>query len=133
MTAAPRVLSAVDLRGKIVSGDAIFAQRNLSVQIVEGGGEYIWTVKDNQVQLRQDIATLSEPETCVKGFAPAPKDLRTTETIEKGHGRLERRTLTASAELKGYLDWPYAEQVYRLGGMSPASLMETSRMRWPMV
>lgn len=114
ITAAPRVLSTLDLRGKIVSGDAIFAQRNLSVQIVEGGGDFIWTVKDNQVQLRQDIATLFEPETCVKGFAPAAKDLRSTETIEKGHGRLERRTLTASAELKGYLDWPYAEQVYRL-------------------
>ena len=114
MTAAPRVLSTVDLRGKIVSGDAIFAQRKLSVQIVAAGGEDIWTVKDNQVQLRQDIATLFEPETCVKGFAPAPKDLRTTETIEKGHGHIERRTLTASAELKDYLDWTYAEQVYRL-------------------
>jgi predicted transposase YbfD/YdcC len=114
ITAAPRVLSTLDLRGKIVSGDAIFAQRNLSVQIVEGGGHFIWTVKDNQVQLRQDIATLFEPETCVKGFSPAAKDLRTTETIEKGHGRLERRRLTASAEMKGYLDWPYAEQVYQL-------------------
>lgn len=114
ITAAPRVLSSVDLRGKVVTGDAIFAQRTLSVQIVGAGGEYVWTVKDNQVQLRQDIATLFEPETCVKGFAPAPKDIRTGMTIEKGHGRLERRTLTASAELKGYLDWPYAEQVYKL-------------------
>jgi predicted transposase YbfD/YdcC len=112
--AAPRVLSILDLRGKIVSGDAIFAQRNLSVQIVEGGGEYVWTVKDNQVQLRQDIATLFEPETCVKGFAPAAKDLRTIVKTEKAHGRLEQRTLTTSTELKGYLDWPYAEQVYRL-------------------
>jgi predicted transposase YbfD/YdcC len=114
IAAAPRALSSVDLRGKIVTGDAVFAQRNLSVQIVEAGGEYVWTVKDNQMQLRQDIATLFEPETCVKGFAPTPKDVRTSETIEKGHGRLERRTLTASAELKGYLDWPYAEQVYKL-------------------
>jgi len=114
LTEAPKVLSLLDLRGKIVSGDAIFAQRNLSVQIVEQGGDYIWTVKDNQLQLRQDIATLFEPETCVKGFASAPKDLRTSERIEKGHGRLEQRTLTASAELKGYLDWPSAEQVYRL-------------------
>jgi len=114
ITAAPRVLSSVDLRGKIVTGDAIFAQRNLSVQIVEAGGDYVWTVKDNQVQLRQDIATLFEPESCVKGFSPAPKDLRSAETHEKAHGRREHRTLTASTELKGYLDWPYAEQVYRL-------------------
>jgi predicted transposase YbfD/YdcC len=35
-------------------------------------------------------------------------------TIEKRHGRLERRTLAVSSELKGYLDWPYAVQVFKL-------------------
>lgn len=112
--AAPRVLKCLDLRGKIVTGDALLAQRELSIQIVEGGGDYVWTVKDNQPQLRQDIETLFEPEKCVKGFSPATQDFRTAETVEKGHGRLERRTLTASSELKGYLDWPYAEQVFKL-------------------
>lgn len=114
ISAAPRVVSCVDLRGKIVTGDALLAQRSLSAQIVEAGGDYVWTVKDNQVQLRQDIATLFEPETCTKGFAPATKDVRTAETVEKGHGRIEQRRLTASAELRGYLDWPYARQVFQL-------------------
>ena len=114
ITAAPRVLSALDVRGKVVTGDAIFAQRALSVQIVEAGGDYLWTVKENQPQLYQDIATLFERESCVTGFAPARKDLRTIESVEKGHGRIERRTLTASTELKGYIDWPFGEQVYRL-------------------
>jgi predicted transposase YbfD/YdcC len=114
LTEAPKVLALLDLRGKIVSGDAIFAQKNLSVQIAQQSGDYIWTVKDNQLQLRHDIATLFEPETCVAGFAPGVTDLRSVERIEKGHGRIEQRTLTASAELKGYLDWPAAEQVYRL-------------------
>ena len=98
ITAAPRVLSALDVRGKVVTGDAIFAQRALSVQIVEAGGDYLWTVKENQPQLYQDIATLFERESCVTGFAPARKDLRTIERVEKGHGRVERRTLTASTE-----------------------------------
>lgn len=114
ITAAPRLLSSVDLRGKMVTGDAIFAQRDVSVQVVGAQGDYVWTVKDNQAQLRQDIALLFEPEACVKGFSPAPKDVRMHETIEKGHGRIERRTLTASAELRDYLDWPHAEQVFRL-------------------
>ena len=34
--------------------------------------------------------------------------------MEKGHGRIEQRTLTVSSELKGYLDWPGAEQVFKL-------------------
>ena len=47
--AAPRLLRCIDLRGKIVSADAMFAQRELSIQIVsiqivEAGGQYVWTV-----------------------------------------------------------------------------------------
>ena len=114
ISAAPRVLKVLDLRDKIVTGDAMLAQRDLSVQIVEGGGDYVWTVKNNQPQLCQDIATLFEPEHCVKGFSPAVQDFHPHTTIEKGHGRIERRTLTASGALKGYLDWPSAEQVFKL-------------------
>ena len=35
-------------------------------------------------------------------------------TLEKGHGRRERRTLTATTALKGYLDWPGVAQVGRV-------------------
>jgi predicted transposase YbfD/YdcC len=38
----------LDLRSKVVTGDAMFAQRDLSQQIVDAGGDYVWTVKDNQ-------------------------------------------------------------------------------------
>ena len=114
ISAAPRVLKMLDLRGKIVTGDAMFAQRELSWQIVEAGGDYVWAVKDNQSTLRQDIELLFQPEKTVKGFSQGTQDFRTDGTQEKKHGRIERRTLTASAELKGYLDWPGAEQVFKL-------------------
>jgi predicted transposase YbfD/YdcC len=114
ISAAPRVLKSLDLRGKVVTGDAMFAQRELSLHIVELGGDYLWTVKDNQSTLRQDIELLFQPEKTVKGFSPATKDFRTAQTLEKGHGREERRVLTVSAELKTYLDWPGAEQVFKL-------------------
>lgn len=55
-----------------------------------------------------------EPEQCVKGFSPAVGGFRTAETGEKGHGRIERRRLIASGEQKRYLDWPYAEQVFKV-------------------
>ena len=102
------------IAGKIVTGDAILAQRDLSKIIVAAGGEYVWTVKENQSDLYDDIATLFAPERVTAGFSAPKKDFRTAETTEKGHGRLEVRTLTASAELKAYLGWPYAEQVFRL-------------------
>jgi hypothetical protein len=45
MTAAPRLLGELDLKGRIVCGDAAFTQRDLSVQVVAQGGNYIWFVK----------------------------------------------------------------------------------------
>jgi hypothetical protein len=42
----------LDLRGKIVTGDAMFAHREISLQVVETGGDYVWTTKDNQATLR---------------------------------------------------------------------------------
>ena len=112
--AALRIVKSIDLRNKIVTGDALLTHRGLSVQIVEAGGDYVWTVKGNQPQLRQDIKTLFEPEACAPGFSPTQKDFDTTKTCEKGHGRMEWRTLTASSMLKGYVEWPYAEQVFRI-------------------
>jgi len=112
--AASRLIRCLDLRGKVVTGDALLAQRELSAQIVEGGGEYLWTVKGNQDRLQEDIEVLFAAESCVPGFSPSHKDFCTATTREKGHGRLERRTLTASSQLKGYLSWPHAEQVFRL-------------------
>ncbi len=113
--AARRVVKALDLRGKIVTGDALLAQRDLSLEIVQRGGEYLWMIKDNQPETRQDIERLFAPEPVVKGFSAASHDdFRTAQTIEKAHGRLERRTITVSSALKNYLDWPGVEQVFQL-------------------
>jgi len=44
-----------------------------------------------------------------------PREERQTATaLDKGHGRIERRTLTSSTALNGYLDWPGVGQVFRL-------------------
>jgi len=112
--AALRVVKALDLRGKIVTGDALLAQRELSTAIVEKGGHYIWTIKENQPQTLKDIQALFGPESCTPGFSPCHKDFRGSSTVGKGHGRLEKRTLTASSMLSEYVDWPYVQQVFRL-------------------
>ncbi len=96
-------------------GDALLAQRALSLEIVQAGGDYLWIIKDNQPETRQDIERLFALEPVVKGFSPASHDdFRTVRTSEKGHGRIELRTITASSALKGYLEWPGVAQVFRL-------------------
>jgi len=114
ISAAARLLRMVDLRGKIVTGDAIMAQRDLSKQVVRAGGEYIWPIKENQPDTYEDIRVLFEPEARAKGFAPAKRRFGRATTTEKGHGRLEKRTIKVSSALKGYLDWPHAEQVFMI-------------------
>jgi hypothetical protein len=65
------------------------------------------------VKLR--IERLFAPESCTPGFSPAAhEDFRRDETVEKGHGRIERRTLTVSSAWQGYLNWPAVEQVFKL-------------------
>ena len=62
LSVAPELLGQVDLAGRGVTGDALYAQQNLSRQVVEQGGGYFWVVKDNQPGLRADIALLfAEP------------------------------------------------------------------------
>ena len=114
ITAAPRVLKCLDLRGKIVMGDALHTQRAVSVQIVDSDGNFVWYAKDNQPRLRADIELLFQPEQCGPGSKPVPTTFESATQTDKGHGRIEKRTLTTSSLLKDYLDWPHVAQVFKL-------------------
>lgn len=111
---APRLLSHLDLRGKVVAGDAMHTQRALSVQILEGGGDYLWLAKDNQPSLQEDIEALFTLDRRTVEGGRVAMDLRSAGTRDKGHGRLDRRQISVSSELKGYSDWPGLEQVFVL-------------------
>ena len=87
ISAAKRLLKEADLRGTIVSGDAILTQKELSRQVVGKGGDYLWRVKLNQEKLYRQIADFF----CrTKGG----RDGDEFEAWDKGHGRIERRSLS---------------------------------------
>jgi len=56
ITAALAVLKMLPLAGSVVTGHAIFTQKEICRVIVDGGGSYVFIVKDNQPALRADIA-----------------------------------------------------------------------------
>jgi predicted transposase YbfD/YdcC len=114
IVAAPRVLEQVVITGKIITGDALHAQRALSAQIVERGGDYLWVVKENQERLYQDIERLFAPDKPKPGFGQITTDFLQAERVNKGHGRIEKRCIQTSALLNDYVDWPGLGQVYRL-------------------
>lgn len=53
--AALELLKTIVLKGKVIVGDAMFCQRDLCEQIVDSGGDYFFTVKENQPGLLRDI------------------------------------------------------------------------------
>ncbi len=114
IVAAPKLLETLDLRGKVVIGDAMHTQRQLSIVIVTAGGDYLWIAKDNQSQLKADIAHLFAPQQCPPATSPLPTDFQSATRQDYGHGRYETRTITTSSMLKDFLDWPYLEQVFKL-------------------
>jgi predicted transposase YbfD/YdcC len=111
---APARLSSLDLRGAVVSGDALFAHPNLSLQIVQAHGDYLWIVKANQGTLYEEIQTLFEPVVSRPGWSAPPMDFRQAQTLEKGHGRWETRTITVSSLLADDSAWPAGAQVFKL-------------------
>jgi predicted transposase YbfD/YdcC len=112
---APEILSQVPLEGVIVIADAMHTQRETSQQILQAGGEYLWMVKGNQARTLWAIQKLFVHEACnLQQGAPLSKDIHTAETVQKGHGRREKRTIWTSTELNDYLDWPGVAQVFRI-------------------
>jgi hypothetical protein len=77
IVAAPRLLQVLDLRGKVVIGDAMHTQRPVSIDIVRAGGAYVWTAKGNQAAAQATIAYLFAPEAVRPGFAATVTDCPT--------------------------------------------------------
>lgn len=111
LTVAPALLDRIDWHARVLTGDALFCQRNLCRQVLAAGGDYLLIAKANQGMLYDDIQLLFDPP----AKALPLHDRRTAATLDYGHGRtLERRELAASTDLVSYLDWPGHAQVLRI-------------------
>lgn len=88
ITALPELLKLLDIRGGIVTIDAMGTQKPIAADIVEGGAADVLALKGNHDRLHHDVRNLFElaQET---HFQDRPHDHH--ETVEKGHGRVERR------------------------------------------
>ena len=89
ITAIPNLLDLIDIKGKIITIDAIGAQEEIANKIVyEKKAAYILKVKDNQKDLKDDIKTYFDLE--LKRDSTEIDILETN--FEKNHGRIEKRT-----------------------------------------
>lgn len=91
ITAIPELLELLSVKGALVTIDAMGCQKDIAAKIIERGGDYILTAKDNQPTLLADIqdSFIQAIETDFEGL-----DHDTFTTTDKGHGRRETRTYT---------------------------------------
>lgn len=108
ITAGEPLLGQLVLEGRLVTMEALLTHRHVAQTIVDQGGDYVMSVKDNQPQLRADIEL-------VFALPPAGDRQATARTVDIGHGRIAQRNSTTSEALVGYSDWPGLAQVFELG------------------
>jgi predicted transposase YbfD/YdcC len=100
ITAIPALIERIDLEGALVSIDAMGCNPAIAQSILDAKADYLLAVKDNQPTLHAEIKSY---------FDTAPSDkVERSQTVEKGHGRLEIRTHTVSHEI----DWTTPERSY---------------------
>ena len=101
ITAVPKLLRMLSLKGTIVTTDALNCQRGIAQQVVDQGGDYVLALKGNQGTLHDDVITyLDDPAAKVTAAAP---------TVDADHGRIETRTATISTDIAWLRDdhqWP---------------------------
>jgi predicted transposase YbfD/YdcC len=103
ITAIPELLRLVDIKGAIITIDAMGTQKAIAAQIIESGADYVLALKGNQETLHQAVINYID-EQLEGDLAEAQEHV----TTEKGHGREEARTylqLPAPEELPGFMLW----------------------------
>jgi predicted transposase YbfD/YdcC len=88
ITAIPELLKVLELNGCIVTIDAMGTQKEIAKQIIEGGGDYILSLKGNQGNLHEDVAQLFDWTRKIQ-FKDVPHEFY--QTKEGNHGRIEIR------------------------------------------
>ena len=103
-------LTPLLLQGRIISADALYTLKDVCLEVISAGGDYLLFAKGNQPTLLEDLRLFfgEPPLDCV--------DWRTDALVEKGHGRLSTRLIQVSTELNDFLacDWYQVGQVFCL-------------------
>ncbi len=110
ITAIPDLLALLDLRGAMVSIDAMGCQKTIAQAIVDAGGDYVLTLKDNHPTLCEDVRLWLDTEVAC-GRLPV------LETVEKDHGRIEIRRYALGDRIDGLEakpDWAGLQAVGRV-------------------
>jgi predicted transposase YbfD/YdcC len=96
ITAIPALLDTINVEKSIITIDAMGTQTKIAEKIIAQKADYCLALKGNQANMHDDVRLYFETET-----------VRTsTNTLDKGHGRVERREYFLETEI----DWLYGRE-----------------------
>lgn len=101
ITAIPALLDLLDIKGSIVTIDAMGTQKDIAGKIIAKKADYVLSVKQNQPTMYEDIDQFVKSE-AVTEFKDFEHEYH--RTIEKGHGRIEKREYYLFNDID-WLDW----------------------------
>jgi len=110
ITAIPELLDVLDIKGAIVTLDAMGCQRTIATKILERGADYLVTLKANQGKKHSAVQELCAT-TC---FSRSPIHQPVHDEFDDGHGRLVRRRVFVCSDalaLEPLRDWPGLKSV----------------------
>ena len=108
ITAVPELLRTLELADCIVTVDALNCQKDIAKEISEADADYVMTLKANHGTAYDEIKTFLE-DAHRRNFAGLPHDF--VETLDKDHGRLERRGYWITEQIDWFADRPQWEKL----------------------
>jgi predicted transposase YbfD/YdcC len=114
ITAIPDLLSLLELKGAVVSIDAMGCQKDIAALIVEKKADYVLALKDNHPTLAEDVGLWLDTEY-------EANRLRIHSTLDKGHGRVEERRYVLSDNIA----WLSSKSVW--SGLQAVGMVESIR------
>ncbi len=118
ITAVPEVLKMLDLKGAIVTVDALNTQKTIAEQIVKGKGDYLMAVKDNHPTLHDSIRRHLD-EMILEKFQGIEHVYH--ETTDAGHGRIDVRRVWATPRI----DWLAGREQWK--NLASVAVVESTR------
>ena len=128
ITAIPELLKLVDIKGAMITIDAMGAQKAIAAEIIQGGADYVLALKGNQESWHQAVIDCIDEQ--LEGELVGAQE---HVTVEKGHGRQETRTylqLPAPEGLPGLGMWKALKTIAVVTSLGIRDGKETAEVRY---
>jgi len=130
ITAVPELLRLLDIKGCIVTVDALNTQKEITCEIREQGADYVMALKENHPTLHAEVAGICE---AVREDDNADDSISTFETVEQNHGRTETRrcwSVAAPHWITGFSEWRDLQSLILVESTRAIKEQRTTELRY---